>query len=125
VRANLLDDAVDGFPESRHLAALEPGFAVHAKLESINPGEHFQEPGQGGAGVGDEVPGGQVPHEALSGPARMVRRPLNTAAIDVVPDAEGEVEAVVVGLADHPLEGLDVAALPTTRTSGNSGRSKK
>ena len=89
-----------------HLVALEAGFVVHAELDAVDLGEHFEEAAQRGLGVGGEVVGGDAPDQAGDALAGVLGRAgnaaaLHAAAVDVVPDAGGDLDAALVGHADH------------------------
>ena len=103
-------------PERLLLARLQAGLVVHAKLDGVHLGHTAEKLCQGRQGVGGKVLLRNTPDQARRGLGGDLLRSrnaaaLNAAAIDVVPDSDGEVQTAGVGHVDQPIQRLQIALL--------------
>jgi len=116
VRRLLLQETEDFPPEGFLLAVLQAGLVVHPELESVDIRYDPDELGHGRLRVRGEVLLRHTPDEARRRPGRGHPRPryapgLNAAAVDVVPQAEGDPQPPSVSHPDQPIDRVQVAFL--------------
>ena len=114
------DDVVDAGPEGVHLRGDQAGFVVHPELEGVDVGHAPEQLGQRRDRVVHQVllsQTGDPPTEGVVGLGHAAG--LHAAAIDMVPDAEGEIQPTCVCHRDEAVERVEAARLHFRREAGD------
>ena len=89
---------------------------MHPELDSVERRKCFQKGFQRGLCVGNQIRCVHAPDQARRRPAQSIvaqgrTAVLHIAAINVIPDADGEIDSARVRHRDEPVEGFDILLL--------------